>query len=368
MAGVTTVIVSDLHLGTHEGSDLARSPEGGERLVEAISDAERVIVLGDLLELRERPLRAVLERVRPTIERIGRATAGRRLTLVAGNHDHGLAGPWLARAHLDGVDLGVEQEWPVRPEDGLAGRLAQWMPDTQLTLAYPGLRPRPDVYATHGHYLDAHLTMPRVECVAAAVMARMTGRGDPRSVADHEAVLSPLYALLDSLAQHAAPQALRSGTTLSRRVWARLNGSGGGGASGLVLGRVAIPGAVVALNRAGIGHFRSDLTGEELRRAGLRAMRAVVERIGVRADYVIFGHTHRAGPLPGDDLGEWELTGGSRLVNSGSWLHEPVLLGEDPESSPYFPGTVVRLRDEGPPEPEGALQGVALPLRAKKRV
>jgi predicted phosphodiesterase len=364
MAGVTTVIVSDLHLGTLEGSDLARTPEGGERLIEAISDADRLIVLGDLLELRELPVRAVLDRARPTIERIGHATAGRRLTLVAGNHDHGLAGPWLARGRLEGAELGVEQEWPVRPEDGLAGRLAQWMPDTELTLAYPGLRPRPDVYVTHGHYLDAHLTVPRVESVAAALMARITGHADPHSVADHEAVLSPLYALLDSLAQHAAPQTLRSGTTLSRRVWARLNGSGRGSAGGLLLGRVAIPGAVVALNRAGIGNFRSDLTGEQLRRSGLRAMANVVERIGVRADYVIFGHTHRAGPLPGDDLSEWELPGGSRLVNSGSWLHEPVLLGEDPESSPYFPGTVVRLRDEGPPEPAAALRDFPLPSAA----
>jgi hypothetical protein len=361
MAAVTTVIVSDLHLGTLEGSDLARSPEVSEHLIEAVSDSEGLIVLGDLLELRELPVRAVLERARPTIEAIGRVTAGRRLTLVPGNHDYALAEPWLAQARLEGAELGLEQEWPVRPGDGLAGRLAEWMPDTELTVAYPGLRPRPDVYVTHGHYLDAHLTVPRVESVAAAVVARFAGRTDPHSVADHEAVLSPLYALLDSLAQHASPQTLRSGTSLSRRVWARINGTGQGGAAGLLLGRVAIPGAVVALNAARVGHFRSELTGVELRRSGLRAMRTVVERIGVQADYVVFGHTHRAGPLPGDDPAEWELPGGSRLVNSGSWLHEPVLLGEDPESSPYFPGTVVRLREEDPPEVAAALRGFALP-------
>jgi predicted phosphodiesterase len=358
---MTTVIVSDLHLGTLGGWDLARSGEGAERLIDAISEAERVIVLGDLLELRERPVREVLELARPAIERIGRATAGRRLTLVPGNHDYGLAAPWLARARLEGTELAAEQEWPVRDEDGLAGRLADWMPDTELTLAYPGLRLRPDVYATHGHYLDAHLTVPRVESIAAALIGRVAGRSNPHSVPDHEAMLSPLYSLVDSLAEHAAPNALRSGTSLSRRVWARVNGSGQGGAAGFLLGRVAIPGAVVALNGAGVGHFSPDLTGQELRRAGLRAMRTVVERIGVRADYVIFGHTHRAGPLSGDDPAEWQLGEGSNLVNSGSWLHEPVLLGEDVESSPYFPGTVVRLREEGPPELAGALRGFALP-------
>jgi predicted phosphodiesterase len=360
MPGVTTVIVSDLHLGSLGDSDLARSPEGMERLGEALSEGERVIALGDLLELRERPLPAVLELVRPVIERIGRATAGRRLTIVPGNHDHGLAEPWLAKARLEGRELGLEQEWPVRPEDGLAGRLAGWMPDTEVTVAYPGVRPRPDVYATHGHYLDVHLTVPRLEALAAALMARLTGRRDPRSVAEHEAVLSPLYALADSLAQSATPGALQSGTTVSRRVWARVNGRGEGGAAGLLLGRVAIPGAVAALNRAGVGHFRSDLTGEELRRSGLLAMRAVVEATGVQADYVIFGHTHRAGPLPNDDPADWELGDGSRLVNSGTWFHEPVLLGEAAESSPYFPGTMVRLREEGPPEIDSALRGFTL--------
>ena len=361
MAGVTATIVSDLHLGTHGDFDLARSGEGADRLVEAISEGEQVIVLGDLLELRELPVRAVLDRARPTIERIGRATAGRRLTLVPGNHDYGLAGPWLERARFDGAEIGPEQEWPVRPEDGLAGRLAEWMPDTELTLAYPGFRPRPDVYVTHGHYLDAHLSVPRVESIAAALIGRLSGRSDPRSVAEHEAMLSPLYSLLHSLAQHAAPEKLRSGTSLSRDVWARVNGSGQGGAAGLLLGRVAIPGAVAVLNLARIGHFRSALTGEELRRSGLRAMRSVVERIGVQSDYVIFGHTHRAGPLPRDDPAEWELPSGSSLVNSGSWLHEPVLLGEDPESNPYFPGAVVRLGEEGAPEPASALRGFALP-------
>jgi hypothetical protein len=358
---MTTVIVSDLHLGTLGGWDLARSGEPGERLIEAIAEGDRVIVLGDLLELRERPVRAVLELARPALERIGRATAGRRLTLVPGNHDYGLAAPWLSRARLEGAELGPEQEWPVRPEDGLAGRLVELMPDTEVTLAYPGFRPRPDVYATHGHYLDAHLTVPRVESIAAAVSGRVVGCRDPYSVGDHEAMLSPLYSLLDSLAQHAAPDTLKSGTSLSRRVWSRVNGTGQGGVAGLLLGRVAIPGAVVVLNRAGVGHFRSDLTGQELRRAGLEAMRTVVERTGVRADYVIFGHTHRAGPLRGDDPAEWQLGEGSSLVNSGSWLHEPVLLGEDPDSSPYFPGTVVRLREDEPPELEAALRGLALP-------
>ena len=47
----------------------------------------------------------------------------------------------------------------------------------------------------------------------------------------------------------------------------------------------------------------------------------------------------------------WTLPGGTRLHNTGSWLHEEVFLGglRDPRN-PYFPGGVTLLRDAGPPE------------------
>ena len=37
----------------------------------------------------------------------------------------------------------------------------------------------------------------------------------------------------------------------------------------------------------------------------MRAFAEVLRRLAVPADYVIFGHTHRAGPLPGDERAEW---------------------------------------------------------------
>ena len=62
----------------------------------------------------------------------------------------------------------------------------------------------------------------------------------------------------------------------------------------------AFPLAVAALNRAGLGPLRADISAAELRRAGLRAMGEVAARLDLGDAYVIFGHTHRAGPLPGD--------------------------------------------------------------------
>ena len=66
--------------------------------------------------------------------------------------------------------------------------LAGGMPETEVTVAYPGLWLRRDLYVTHGHYLDVHLTVPRIESIAASAMARFTGRRDScESVADYEA-------------------------------------------------------------------------------------------------------------------------------------------------------------------------------------
>ena len=351
---MVTAVVSDLHLGALGEPDVAREPERRERLLQALSGADRVVLLGDVLELRHRPLAELLPLARPFFEGLGRAAAGRRIVLVPGNHDHALAEPWLARLRLEGRALEQEAEWPVEPGDGAAGRIAGWMPGAEVTLAYPGLRLRPDVHATHGHYLDLHLTLPRLEAIGAAAMGRITGRGQAcRTAADYEGVLAPMYAFLGGLAQAAPPTVLERGGHASRRVWRWASADGGVGR--LLLGRVTIPGAVAALNRAGLGPFKAELSGDELRRSALLAMGRVADNLAPGTAHVVFGHTHRPGPLPNDDPAEWTTTSGIRLWNSGSWLHEPALVRPAGERSPYWPGTVLRFDDTGPPRLENAL-------------
>jgi hypothetical protein len=354
-----TAVVSDLHLGALNGADVARRADALERLVGALAAADRIVLLGDVLELRERPLAPMLELVRPLFERLGEATAGKSLTLVPGNHDHSLADPWLAPARLAGRQLGAENEWPVEPGErhGPAGIIASWLPGTALTLAYPGLCLRPGIYATHGHYLDVHLTVPRLESIAASAMARLTGRRtDIDSADDFEAVLAPLYGFYAGLAQGASTAALERGSRMSRLVWSRATGDGSPGR--LLLGRITIPAAVAALNRLRIGPFNAELTGPELRRAGLSAMGRVAETLAPDAEHVVFGHTHRAGPLPGDDDAEWATLSGRRLWNAGTWYHERAFVSDRDEDNPYWPGTVLWLGPDGPPRVENALHGV----------
>ena len=355
-----SALLSDLHLGAVRGADVARRPEALDRLVEALAPAERIVVLGDLLEMRERQVADLLETTLPFFTRLAEVAAGKRVTLVAGNHDHGLAEPWLARERLAGRTLAAQSEWPVEAgdRDGVAGRIAASLPGAELTLAYPGLWLRPDVYATHGHYLDLQLTVPRLESIAASAMARITGRGsDPRSAADYEAVLAPLYGFYGGLAQGASTAALERGGTMSRSVWSRATGDGA--VARILIGRITIPGAVVALNRLGLGPFKPQLSGDELRRAGLLAMGRVAEALAPGAEHVLFAHTHRPGPLPGDEDAEWTTLSGTRLWNTGSWYIEPALMSQAAERSPYWPGTVMWLDDSGPPRIENALRGYA---------
>jgi predicted phosphodiesterase len=373
---VATAIVSDLHLGTTSGADLARRPRALDRLLAVAERADRLVLLGDLLELRERPAAAVLDDVAPALTALGSVTAGKPVLLVPGNHDHQLVAPALERARLAGVDpLATSGEHRPRPGE-LADRLARLMPRSELTVSYPGVWLRDDVYATHGHYLDAHLTVPRVECLVAAAVQRFgtrIGPAGPATAADYEAIFAPMYALSHAVAQNARARPVTRRNNLSRSVWTLATGNEGGGRAarlrGALVGRAAIPGAIAAINAVGLGPFEADLSGAALHRAGLAAMAEVVGRLGVEADHVVFGHTHRAGPLPGEaERGDgWLTPGGTRLHNSGSWIHEDAFLaGAGDPSNPYWPGRVALLDDSGdaPPRLEAALDRDDLAIAA----
>jgi predicted phosphodiesterase len=354
-----TLIVSDLHLGSVSGSDLVRRAELRAPLLDAVAEVDRVVLLGDVLELRHGPTREALAAARVFFEDLGRALAGRELVLIAGNHDHALVDPWLA---LRGEEheppaLGLEQ-WldPAQASPALL-RIAGWVSPADLRVAYPGMWVRSDVYASHGHFLDCHLTVPTLERLTIGAMARLLGTpaSEFQRVGDYEAVGAPIFAWRDAVARDARTGAALNGAA-TITAWDALRGAGVHGArraSRRWLRRRAIaaafPLAVAALNRAGIGPLRANVSMSELRRAGLRAMGEVAARLDLGDAYVVFGHTHRPGPLPGDAAAEWRGRGGARLVNTGSWTYSRVFLTSTPGESPYWPGTCVLVDDEGPP-------------------
>lgn len=313
-------------------------------LLEEIAGADRLVLLGDVVELRNLPLGPSLARARPFFEELGEALGDVEVTLVPGNHDHRLAEPLLDELSISGeTALGLEHR---HVPSGPAVLIDEWLGRARLEIAYPGVWLREDVYATHGHYLDVHLRLPRAECLAAATMVRLSKppprRATPR---DYERVLRPIYGFAYGLAQVMPIKRRRNGPF--EQAWEVLAGERERPSVRDRAARAGFPAAIGALNGLLRSDFEADVTPAAIFRSGVEAGTELAVRLGVDDVHVITGHTHRGGPLP--DEPEWPLPRGGRLHNTGSWVfasafHQP---GVPPNS--YWPGTVTWLEDEDPP-------------------
>jgi hypothetical protein len=366
-----TLIVSDLHLGSVSRADLLRRGELRAPLLREAAAADRVVLLGDVLELRHGPVHEAMDAARPFITELGRALAGRELVITAGNHDHALVEPWLAARGVDAEPPALALEQLLEPGEvsPALARIAEWAKPARTRVAYPGIWVREDVYATHGHYLDCHLTVPTLERLSVGAMGRLLGREPATlmSVADYEGMGAPVFAWRDAVARDShTGNALNGLATVN--AWRTLRGGGDlGGQETLTARRRAVsrrvqrslraralvlgfPFAVAALNRAGLGPLKAEVSTSELRRAGLRAMGEVAARLGLGEAYVVFGHTHRTGPLGADEPAEWTGRAGARLFNTGSWTYASIFISDTAAQSPYWPGGCVLVEDDGPPQ------------------
>jgi calcineurin-like phosphoesterase family protein len=330
MPPVRTLVVSDFHLGARLRRDILRRPEALEPLLDAVAGVDRLVLLGDVVELLEgRPERA-MEVAEPVMRAIGgRLDAGTDVILVPGNHDGELIGPWLRR---NGVSPAVDADVPV-DATALLERLAGWLRPGELRVRYPGVWLSDGVWATHGHYLDRHLLPETAFGVARGLLGRL-----PRDGA------------------HPVDYERAGGPSLSR-VEARLTRS-------LPLPLAALVDDLFELLRASTMPRRMSpltvrLLGRQMRRASIPALARVAHRLAVDADWVVFGHVHRCGPLAGDRPSEWLGPGGRpRIANTGSWVYEPLLVHHATPPHPYWPGGAILLEDGGEPRAVGLLDGL----------
>jgi hypothetical protein len=334
-ADVRTLVVSDLHLGTRLERDVLRRAEALEALLGALEDVERLVLLGDVVELLEgRPERA-MDVAEPVLRAVAaRLGDGREVVLVPGNHDAALVGPWLrARRMSAAVDAPI-------PCDAtpLLARVTSWLGPAGVRVKYPGVWLGEGVWATHGHYLDRHLLPEAAYGIARGLLGRIPRRG--ATPADYERAGGPSLTRLEAWLTRWLPRPLAALVDDLAEF----------------LRAATMPGVPRRLLSRRIAPLTATLLGAQMRRASIPALAQVVHRLQIDADWVIFGHVHRTGPFAGDDPHRWQGAGGRpRIANAGCWVYEPLLVHRAAPPHPYWPGGAILLEEGGEPQAIGVL-------------
>jgi Calcineurin-like phosphoesterase len=335
---VRTLVVSDLHLGARLQRDVLRHPEALVALLDALDGVQRLVLLGDVVELLEgRPAEAMAA-AEPVLRAVGaRLGSEREAVLVPGNHDAALVRSW---SRAQGASLAIDAPVPLDATPLLA-RVTSWLAPASVRVHYPGVWLSERVWATHGHYLDRHLLPEVAYGVARGLLGRLPRDG--ATPADYEQAGGPSITRLEALLTHWLPRPLAV-------LWGDLVE---------FLRAATMPGIPRRLLGHRIAPLTAMLLGAQARRASIPALGRVVHRLGVDADWVIFGHVHRCGPLAGDDPRRWRGPGGRpQLANTGSWVHEPLLVHRASPPHPYWPGGAILLQDGRDPQAIGLLDQV----------
>jgi UDP-2,3-diacylglucosamine pyrophosphatase LpxH len=329
---VRTLVVSDLHLGGRLGHDVLRQPEPLALLLDAVDDVDRLVLLGDVVELMEGRAQRALELAEPVMRAIGtRLGPNREVIVVPGNHDAPLIRGWVRDRR---PALEVATPVPLDATPALA-RLAASLAPAQVRVSYPGVWLGERVWATHGHYLDRHLMPVSAYGVTRGLVGPLPS--DHASPLDYERARRPSLS--------------RATRVLPRPLAALVDDVSE------VIRAATMPRREMLHHR--FAPLTSRLLSAQMRRASMPALARVVHRLGIEAEWVVFGHVHRLGPLPGDAPAFWSGPDGKpRLVNTGSWLYEPLLLHRAAPPHPYWPGGAVLLDDNQAPRAVGLLDGL----------
>ena len=306
-----------------------------ERLLAEVQRAERVVLLGDIVELVESRAANALTRARPILDAIGqRLGRDGEIVLVPGNHDRSLIRGWLRHsAHsLEPATVVPKDASPVLEQ------VVGWLGGKRVTVSYPGVWLGERIWATHGHYLDRHL-------IPVANWGRLRGRRG---------------ALPDDTGRAADYERLGRGPVGSLIRWLPGPVADGLDALGAYARATTMPAIQQGVLDPRFAPLTSTLLSLQMRRHALPALARVVRRLRVEAEWVVFGHVHRLGPLDGDDPAQWQgPEDGPMFVNTGSWMYEPRLVHRAAPPHPYWPGGAVVLEEGRPPRAVGLLDDLS---------
>lgn len=298
---VRRLIISDLHFGS--GDDLLTAPEALERIEPELAWADELVINGDLFELVFASLAQAVHAARPFLALADRHV--RRLHYIPGNHDHHLVSLARDERRLDDL-LGVRTPDAAAAGVPPAARLLRTLcPTTDVVTAYPACE-LDGMLFTHGHYIDAHARSSDRRLMDSLAW-QLTGATRPQrlTVADYEALVTPLYELMYEIAN------LPLGQRAQQRFERWLNGAA----------TIAHAPRHASQRLAALMHLSGHDGVERLLRAHdaptarvLDAMQAVCDDLDVGLRPIVFGHTHVAlGGVCTPD-------GRHRLFNSGCWV------------------------------------------------
>jgi UDP-2,3-diacylglucosamine pyrophosphatase LpxH len=311
---------------------VARLPGPRARLLDALQDVDRLVVLGDLTELMNLHPQRSLAAAEPVVRDIGRRLgADREVMLIPGNHDAPLTRAWV---RAQGRELRRDGTVSTDATPALA-RVASWLSPARVRVHYPGAWLADDVWATHGHYIDRHL-FPES---AFGLLRPARGRDTPGSArpSDYER----------SRRGHEPLQARFLRRPLATMLEATAD----------MIRVAALPAVPRLLMNARMAPVNARIIDLQMRRSAIPAMARVARRLGVQADWIVFGHVHRNGPQAGEDTALWRDTRTS-FLNTGSWLYEPLLVDRVTPPHPYWPGGAVLLEPGRDPRALNLLDGL----------
>ena len=269
-----TLVVSDLHLGTRPGHDVLRLPAARERLLAAVDDADRLVLLGDILELATRQSRRSVAVAEPILRELGRRVGrDREVVVVPGNHDAPLTRAWVM---AQGSRLAPST--PVDPHaSGALEALLSWLAPARTRVSYPGVWLGEGVWATHGHYLDRYL-VPE------------SAFGVLRPGARRSAVAAATATLRPSDYERGRHGRLgrrgrRGRESLASRLMSRPVATVLEGTADLVR-TATMPLVPRLMMNSGLAPVSATVIDTQMRHAAIPALAAVVRRLGIDADHV----------------------------------------------------------------------------------
>jgi hypothetical protein len=330
---VRTLVISDLHIGQPGGTAVLERPKPLRILTETLADYDRLVLLGDTVEMSESHWQHSALTAAPILRSLGQAVG--KIVVLPGNHDHRLVQRWL---QTQGRNLDREAIVPHDASPEL-GELVGWLSSSgaEVEVRYPGVWLSERIWATHGHYLN-HYLRP----VASFGLLSKQYRSAPPPPMAPERFEHIVYDEQKRELGEGTPPRRWHDRLIPNRLAPVLSW-----ALDLQVRRHAIPafGQVAAA---------LEVAGRATDRRGIA---------DPRAEYAVFGHIHRFGPLPLDNPREWRTAASTgidlQLLNTGSWRYEPVLVSGADSLHPYWPGGAIEIGDDGIPRPVNLLAGLS---------